>query len=477
MTTSPDAAGRDDRLRLHGRGPLPGLAQRAARFFDLPLQPDLAALCGRDATRRAAAAGEARAGGPSRPTGGPLLARDDIDLVDICTPGDTPRRDRDRRPRGRQARAVREAAGQHRRRGRGDGGGGRARRGRGRALAWSASPTAGCRRSRWPASWSREGRLGDDPARARAVPAGLDRRPASARWSGGCSRSAAGSGALGDIGAHIIDLAQYITGRAAHRRLGADRDVRAGAAAAVGVERARGRPGRRPRRGDRSTVDDAALFTRPASPAARSRRSRPPGSRPVARTRCASRSTGRRGALAFDLERHERAASSTTPTSPPTTAGLPPHPRHRARRTPTSGAWWPPGHVLGYEHALHPPGRATWSRRSRRGTRPRAVVRRRPAGAAGARRRRASSAPDRRAARADDPIAEYRRRSRMARPITLFTGQWADLPFEEVARLAAEWGYDGLEIACWGDHLDAWRGRRGRRLRRRAGSTSWRSTT
>jgi sugar phosphate isomerase/epimerase len=42
----------------------------------------------------------------------------------------------------------------------------------------------------------------------------------------------------------------------------------------------------------------------------------------------------------------------------------------------------------------------------------------------------------------------------MARPVTLFTGQWADLPFEEVARLAAGWGYDGLEIACWGDHLD-----------------------
>jgi sugar phosphate isomerase/epimerase len=42
----------------------------------------------------------------------------------------------------------------------------------------------------------------------------------------------------------------------------------------------------------------------------------------------------------------------------------------------------------------------------------------------------------------------------MARPYTLFTGQWADLPFEEVARLAAEWGYDGLEIACSGDHFD-----------------------
>ena len=42
----------------------------------------------------------------------------------------------------------------------------------------------------------------------------------------------------------------------------------------------------------------------------------------------------------------------------------------------------------------------------------------------------------------------------MPRPVTLFTGQWADLPFEEVCRLAGDWGYDGLEIACWGDHLD-----------------------
>lgn len=42
----------------------------------------------------------------------------------------------------------------------------------------------------------------------------------------------------------------------------------------------------------------------------------------------------------------------------------------------------------------------------------------------------------------------------MTRPVTLFTGQWADLPFEEVCRLAAGWGYDGLEVACWGDHLD-----------------------
>jgi sugar phosphate isomerase/epimerase len=42
----------------------------------------------------------------------------------------------------------------------------------------------------------------------------------------------------------------------------------------------------------------------------------------------------------------------------------------------------------------------------------------------------------------------------MSRPVTLFTGQWADLPFEEVAAKAGEWGFDGLELACWGDHFD-----------------------
>ena len=42
----------------------------------------------------------------------------------------------------------------------------------------------------------------------------------------------------------------------------------------------------------------------------------------------------------------------------------------------------------------------------------------------------------------------------MGAPHTLFTGQWADLPLAEVAELAAGWGYDGLEIAASGDHLD-----------------------
>jgi sugar phosphate isomerase/epimerase len=42
-------------------------------------------------------------------------------------------------------------------------------------------------------------------------------------------------------------------------------------------------------------------------------------------------------------------------------------------------------------------------------------------------------------------------------PVTLFTGQWADLTLEEVAKHASDWGYDGLEIACSGEHLDVWR--------------------
>ena len=42
----------------------------------------------------------------------------------------------------------------------------------------------------------------------------------------------------------------------------------------------------------------------------------------------------------------------------------------------------------------------------------------------------------------------------MARPVTLFTGQWADLPLATLAERAAEWGFDGLELACWGDHFD-----------------------
>ena len=42
----------------------------------------------------------------------------------------------------------------------------------------------------------------------------------------------------------------------------------------------------------------------------------------------------------------------------------------------------------------------------------------------------------------------------MARPVTLFTGQWADLKLEDLCKKAKAWGYDGLELACWGDHVE-----------------------
>jgi sugar phosphate isomerase/epimerase len=42
----------------------------------------------------------------------------------------------------------------------------------------------------------------------------------------------------------------------------------------------------------------------------------------------------------------------------------------------------------------------------------------------------------------------------MARPVTLFTGQWADLTLDELAQKTSAWGFDGLELACWGDHFE-----------------------
>jgi sugar phosphate isomerase/epimerase len=42
----------------------------------------------------------------------------------------------------------------------------------------------------------------------------------------------------------------------------------------------------------------------------------------------------------------------------------------------------------------------------------------------------------------------------MSRPVTLFTGQWADLKLETLCKKAKKFGYDGLELACWGDHFE-----------------------
>ena len=55
----------------------------------------------------------------------------------------------------------------------------------------------------------------------------------------------------------------------------------------------------------------------------------------------------------------------------------------------------------------------------------------------------------------------------MSRPVTLFTGQWADLTLEELAEKCGGWGFDGLELACWGDHFDVAEALARRRLLRR----------
>lgn len=42
----------------------------------------------------------------------------------------------------------------------------------------------------------------------------------------------------------------------------------------------------------------------------------------------------------------------------------------------------------------------------------------------------------------------------MARPVTIFSGQWADMKFEDLCETMGKFGYDGIEVACWGDHMD-----------------------
>lgn len=56
--------------------------------------------------------------------------------------------------------------------------------------------------------------------------------------------------------------------------------------------------------------------------------------------------------------------------------------------------------------------------------------------------------------------AEAKERNVGTRLVTLFTGQFADIPLEVLAQKASDWGFDGLELACWGDHLDVVRASR-----------------
>lgn len=47
--------------------------------------------------------------------------------------------------------------------------------------------------------------------------------------------------------------------------------------------------------------------------------------------------------------------------------------------------------------------------------------------------------------------------TRMSRPVTLFTGQWADIALDDLLPMVRRMGYDGIELACWGDHFEVGR--------------------
>jgi predicted dehydrogenase len=306
------------------------------RVFDLPRRPVLAVLCGRDRTAVREAAdrhGWAEAETDWRA----LIARDDIDLVDICTPGDSHAEialaalaagkhvlcEKPLANSVEEAAAMADAA----------------------EVAYQQGQLAmvGFNYRRVPAAalarrMVAEGRLGTlRHARVTYLQDWLVDPEFPLTWR--LRREHAGSGSLGDLGAHIVDLAQHLAG-----------EPLAGVSALTETfVRERPLPGGPTAGTGQVTVDDTALFTgRFASGA-------------VASFEATRYATGRknalrielngdRGSLAFDLERLNE-LSYYDGTEPGTHAGfrriLVTEPDH-----PYLDAWWPPGHGLGYEHTF-----------------------------------------------------------------------------------------------------------------------------
>jgi predicted dehydrogenase len=315
------------------------------RVFDLPLRPVLAAVCGRDGQAVRAAAD--RLGWAAAETDWrALIARDDVDVVDICTPGDSHAEiavaaleagkhvlcEKPLANTVDEAEAMAEAA--ERARGRGQ-------------LAMT-----GFNYRRVPATalarrMVEEGRLGAlRHVRVSYLQDWLVDPDFPLTWR--LKKEYAGSGALGDLGAHAVDLAQYLAGEpiagvsALTETFVRERPIMEGASA--GLAAAGGGTGRGP-----VTVDDAALFTaRFASGAL--------GSFEATRFATGRKNAlrielnGEKGSLAFDLERLNE-LSFHDHTEPGDSAGfrriLVTEPGH-----PYLEAWWPPGHGLGYEHTF-----------------------------------------------------------------------------------------------------------------------------
>jgi predicted dehydrogenase len=315
----------------------------APRFFDLPLRPRLAVLAGRDAEKVTDAA--ARLGWESTETDWrKVLERDDVDLVDVCTPGDTHAEiaiaaldagkhvlcEKPLANSVAEAEAMAAAAE--------------------RAHARGVRAMVGFTYRRVPAvAFARQlvadGRIGEiRHVRAQYLQDWIADPSAPMSWR--LEKQRAGSGALGDIGAHIVDLTQFITGEAitgvsalletfVHER---PLPASSGRLSGVGGTEM-----------GQVTVDDAAVFLARFTGGAVAT---------FEATRFASgrknairiEVNGSRGSLAFDFE-DMNVLHYFDAAEPAETAGfrrvLVTEPEH-----PYVSAWWPPGHGLGYEHGF-----------------------------------------------------------------------------------------------------------------------------
>jgi predicted dehydrogenase len=316
----------------------------AGRFFDLPYRVDMAALGGRNADAARAAAD--RLGWSSVETDWrALVARDDVDLVDVCTPGDTHAEIAIAALEAGKhvlcekplANTVEEAE--------------QMTRAAEAAAARGVRSMVGFNYRRVPALSLAQrivasGRLGDlRHVRAQYLQDWISDPEFPLVWR--LQREVAGSGALGDIGAHIVDAAQFVTGRtitgvsAVTETFVKQRPLLSstsgGGQATGGSEMGE------------VTVDDAAIFTARLTggvlgvfEATRFATGRKNAIRLEV--------NGSRGSLAFDFEAmnellvHDAEADADVAGWTRIQVTEPDHPY--------VAAWWPPGHLIGYEHTF-----------------------------------------------------------------------------------------------------------------------------
>ncbi len=306
----------------------------APAFFDLPIRPRMAAICGRN--REATGEVAKRFGWESVETDWrTLLSIDDIDVIDICTPGDTHAEiaiealkagkhvlcEKPLANTVAEAEAMTEAAADAAR------GGVRSMVG----FTYRRTPAVALAKS-----LVADGRIGTiRHVRAQYLQDWLTNEDAPLTWR--LDKRKAGSGALGDIGAHIIDMAQWVTGSQIHSVSGLMTTFVNTRPTGTGSERGP------------VTVDDAAVFTsRFANGAVGVFEATrfATGRRNVLRLEI----NGSQGSLAFDFE-DMNVLEFFDGTDDPSIAGF-----RRIIVTEAShpyiAAWWPPGHGLGYEHGF-----------------------------------------------------------------------------------------------------------------------------